>query len=232
MRIVFLFVVYILMVVFLSPVLVILRILRRKDTILSLSRWIFRVSRSVLGVRVETVGLERFEDGGPFIFMANHLSLLDGPILFMVLPGPVRVILKKSLFRIPIVGWLMSYPGFVPVDRKGVNSGRVSIEKAAERIRENGYSFLIFPEGTRSLDGRLQKFRRGGFFLAASTATPIVPVTVRGTFELMPKGSRRIKRGTVRIAFHSPVAVGKDAIQDLSPLMDNVRAAISSGLPG
>ena len=139
--------------------------------------------------------------------MPNHLSFLDGPLVMMLIPGAARVILKRSVLRLPIVGLGMRHVGFVPVDRKGAAGGKRSIARAAALMRDRGYSFLIFPEGTRSRDGNLRAFRRGGFFLALESGAPIVPVTIRGTFELMPKGQWFARRGTVRVAFHEPVPV-------------------------
>ena len=94
----------------------------------------------------------------------------------------------------------MSYSGYVPLDKEGAGEGRKRIARAAQLIRDKGYSFLIYPEGTRSADGTLQPFRRGGFFLALDSGAPIVPVSIKGTYELMPRGTWRIRKGPVRIA--------------------------------
>jgi 1-acyl-sn-glycerol-3-phosphate acyltransferase len=160
--------------------------------------------------------------------MANHGSLLDGPILGMIIPRPIRIVLKKSLFRIPILGMAMSYVGFIPVDRQGAKGGQKSMRRAAELMREKGYSFLVFPEGTRSRDGRIQAFRRGGFFLALESGTPIVPVTIDGTFKLMSKGQWHARKGKVRVVFHEPVAVAGYSSSSMGDLMDHVREAIAS----
>lgn len=120
----------------------------------------------------------------------------------------------------------MRHVGFVPVDRKGAEGGKKSIARPVALIRERGYSFLIFPEGTRSCDGNLQAFRRGGFFLALESGAPIVPVTIRGTFELMPKGQKYARRGTVRVVFHDPIPLSGYALETISGLMDRVREAI------
>jgi 1-acyl-sn-glycerol-3-phosphate acyltransferase len=162
--------------------------------------------------------------------MPNHLSFLDGPLLFLVIPKPVRVILKKEIFKIPVIGMAMKNVEFVPVDRKGIRGGKISIDSAARLIKEKGYSFLIFPEGTRSLDGELQKFRRGGFFLAADSQTPIVPVTIRGTFKIMPKGAAFVKRGLIKIIFHPPVLVDGFDKSNMPELMESARNTIQLGL--
>jgi 1-acyl-sn-glycerol-3-phosphate acyltransferase len=148
---------------------------------------------------------------------------------FLVIPQSVRVILKKEIFRIPIIGWAMRFVGFVPVDRKGVKSGRLSIERATRLIKKKHYSYLIFPEGTRSLDGQMQPFRRGAFFLAVNSQVPIVPITLEGSFELMPKGSSSAKKGTVRVVFHEAVPVQGCGEEDIPQLIEKVRSLIQSG---
>jgi 1-acyl-sn-glycerol-3-phosphate acyltransferase len=162
--------------------------------------------------------------------MANHLSFLDGPMMFMLIPQSIRVIMKKEVFRIPVVGPGMRYVGFVPVDRKRVRGGKKSIDLAARLMREKGYSYLIFPEGTRSRDGRTQAFKRGGFFLALESRAAIVPISIRGTYELMPRGTVFSRRGEVKVGFHSPVSVEDYDQSNMQLLVDKVKNIIESGL--
>lgn len=183
----------------------------------------------VLGIRLDVCGRDTVDRGTPSVFMANHLSFLDGPLLFYLIPQVVRVILKKEIFRIPIIGWSMGFVGFVPVDRKGLKSGRRSIERATQLIKTKGYSYLIFPEGTRSRDGKMQSFRRGAFFLAINSEAPIVPITIEGTYDLMPKGSPLTKKGTIRVIFHQAASVDGLNEEDMPALMEYVRARIRSG---
>ena len=187
------------------------------------------LGRFILGVQLDISRREAVDRKETSIFMANHLSFLDGPLLFLVIPQPVRVILKKEIFRLPIIGWAMRFVGFVPVDRKGIKSGRISIEHATRLIKERDYSYLIFPEGTRSLDGQMQPFRRGAFFLAVNSQVPIIPITLEGSYELMPKGSSSTKKGTVRVVFHEAVPVQNCGEKDIPQLMETVRAHIQSG---
>ena len=230
MRASFLLLFYALIVILVGPVLLVCWVLGLREPLMAIGRWAMRVSRAVMGIKVDESGLERFDHKASYVFMPNHLSFLDGPVMVMVIPQSVRVIVKKSVFATPILGWAMLHVGCVPVDRRAGGGGIKSIEKAARSIREKGYSFLIFPEGTRSLDGKLQRFRRGGFFLAIAGGAPIVPVTIRGTFELMPKGQFGAKRGTVSVEFHPPIPVDGYSEGDIEGLIEKVRDAIAQGL--
>jgi 1-acyl-sn-glycerol-3-phosphate acyltransferase len=219
---------YVLLVIIITPFIVFCMVAGRRDPLIAVGQWAMRVSGRVLGIKVEVSGLDRIDPRTALIFMPNHISFLDGPLLEMLIPGAARVVLKKSVLRIPIVGLGMRFVGFVPVDRKGVKGGKRSKAKAVQMVREKGYSFLIFPEGTRSRDGKLQRFRRGGFFLALETGAPIVPVTIRGTFELMPKGQKFARKGSVRVVFHDPIPTGGQAIETMAGLMEKVKVAILS----
>jgi 1-acyl-sn-glycerol-3-phosphate acyltransferase len=219
---------YVLLVIFITPFIGFCMLTGLRDPLIAVGQWAMRVSRRVLGIKVEVSGLDRIDPRTALIFMPNHTSFLDGPMLEMLIPGAARVVLKKSVGRIPIVGLAMRFVGFIPVDRKGAEGGKRSIARAVRMVREKGYSFLIFPEGTRSRDGKLQRFRRGGFFLALESGAPIVPVTIRGTFELMPKRQKYARRGSVRVAFHDPIPVTGYTIETMAGLMDEVREAILS----
>jgi 1-acyl-sn-glycerol-3-phosphate acyltransferase len=219
---------YVLLVILITPFIVFCMLTGLRDPLIAIGQWAMRVSGRVLGIKVEVSGLDRFDPRTALIFMPNHISFIDGPLLEMLIPGAARVVLKKSIVGIPIVGLGMRFVGFVPVDRKGVEGGKRSIARAVRMVREKGYSFLIFPEGTRSRDGRLQAFRRGGFFLALESGAPIVPVTIRGTFELMPKGQKFARRGSVQVAFHDPIPVMGYTIGTMAGLMEKVREAIGT----
>ena len=219
---------YVLLVILITPFIVFCMVAGWRDPLIAVGQWAMRVSGHGLGIKVEVSGLDRIDPRTALIFMPNHISFLDGPLLEMLIPGAARVVLKKSVLRIPIVGLGMRFVGFVPVDRKGVKGGKRSIAKAVQMVREKGYSFLIFPEGTRSRDGKLQRFRRGGFFLALETGASIVPVTIRGTFELMPKGQKYARKGSVCVAFHDPIPITGYTIVTLAGLMEKVREAILS----
>lgn len=226
MRAVILLVFYTILLIVGAPFVLFCMAFRISAPLFAVANWVMRASRAFLGIEVEVSGLERLAPGTAYVFMSNHASFLDGPLLFMVIPRSIRVILKKSVFAFPVLGWIMITAGFVAVDRRAGGGGVRSIERAVRDMKEKKYSFLIFPEGTRSLDGRLGRFRRGGFFLAVGAGAPIVPVTIRGTFELMPKGRFGAKPGTVRVEFHDPVPVGGYSIGDMDGLVDKIRDAI------
>lgn len=221
---------YVFAVILLVPLLVLSLILSGREFLIGVGKWAMRVSRWILGFRIEVRGLEAVDLESASVFMSNHQSFIDGPLLLMLIPGPVRVIIKKSVSRIPVIGLGMKFVGFVPVDRKGTRTGRAAIDRAVRAIKDRGYSFLIFPEGTRCRDGAIQAFRRGGFFLALESGAPIVPVSILGTYPLMPKGRIVPRRGPIRVTFHPPVPTRNSSPERLGELSDRVRACILAGL--
>jgi 1-acyl-sn-glycerol-3-phosphate acyltransferase len=217
---------YIVVVIAITPFILFCLLTGLREPLVSIGLWAMRVSRRVLGIKVEASGAGRIVPGTSYVFMPNHGSFLDGPLVMVLIPGVARAILKKSILRLPIIGLAMRFVGFVPVDRKGAAGGKKSIARAVSLMRERRYSYVIFPEGTRSRDGRLGPFRRGGFFLALESGAPIVPVTISGTRRLMPKGQWFARRGTVGVVFHEPVPVTGFTTETMGDLMERVRAAI------
>ena len=213
------------------PIFVICLVIRRREPLLAYARGVLRFGRFILGLGVFVTGREHLAGRTPRVFMANHTSFVDGPLVFVLAPEKLRVIMKKSLFRIPILGPGMKYVGFVPVDRGG-GGGKAGSDRAAAVMRAEGRSFLIFPEGTRSRDGEIQAFRRGGFFLALGAQSPIVPVSISGAFHIMPRGRWIPRRGTVDIIFHPPVETAGAGPNDIDALMEKVWNAVASGLKG
>ena len=228
MRTIILLIFYLITIILVSPVLLVFWALGKKEPVLDIGKWVMGVSRLILGLKVEVEGLENVDPRRSYVFMANHVSFLDGPLLFYIIPQRVRVILKKSIFRIPVAGPAMRFIGFVPVDRKSLSSGKRSIDEAVQAMKEKGYSFLIFPEGTRSNDGKLHDFKRGGFFLAVAAQVPIIPVTIKGTFELMPRGRIFVRRGKIKVIFHPPVETAGRTQADIPALMSQVFSQIGT----
>ena len=181
------------------------------------------------GIRVHTSGREHLPSGRPCIFMANHVSNLDPPVLLPLIPGQTSVLLKASLMRIPLLGTAMRLGKFVPVDRNNSReTAKRSVNAASEVIR-SGLHLCVFPEGTRSPDGRLGPFKKGPFFLAEQTAAPIIPVAIAGTEQLLRKGSAAIHPGTVHLTFLP--AIDPKSFRTRDELMRAVRGAIANALP-
>lgn len=180
------------------------------------------------GVRVRTVGLDQLDASRTYIFMSNHVSNLDPPITIPLIPRRTSVMVKKELFRMPILGHAMRLGSLVPVDRGNRDAGIESV-KAAKQVIDQGINMTIYVEGKRSFDGKLLPFKKGPFYLAMECGVPIVPVTIVGTHEVMPKARFSIKPGPVTVIFHSPIEPPNFGDRDC--LMEKVRATIESGLP-
>jgi 1-acyl-sn-glycerol-3-phosphate acyltransferase len=182
----------------------------------------------IAGVRVEVVGLDRFDPNRAYIFMSNHVSNLDPPIMLPLIPRRASVMVKKELFSYPLLGRAMRLGSLVPVDRGNREAGIGAVRAAAEVIR-NGISMLIYVEGHRSFDGKLLPFKKGPFYLAEECKVPIVPVTITGTHHVMPKRRFSIRPGLVTVIFHQPIEPDQFGSRD--QLMEKVRQVINSGLP-
>jgi 1-acyl-sn-glycerol-3-phosphate acyltransferase len=182
----------------------------------------------LVGVKIEVRGLEHIEPGRSYIFMSNHVSNLDPPVLIPVIPGRCSVLVKKELFRIPVLGTGMRLAELVPVDRSDREAAIESVQ-AAVRVLHEGLHMLIYPEGTRSSDGKLLPLKKGPFHLAMDSGVPVVPVTILGTFESWPKTRFSVRPGTATVLFHPPIQPHDFADRD--ELMNAVRDVIASALP-
>jgi len=180
------------------------------------------------GARVETVGLDQLDAAGTYIFMSNHVSNLDPPILIPLIPRRTSVMVKKELFSYPILGRAMRMGSLVPVDRGNRDAG-IEAVKAAKEVIGQGLNMTIYVEGKRSFDGKLLPFKKGPFYLAMECGVPVVPVTIAGTHYAMPKKRFAIRSGTVKVIFHEPIAPKDFGSREC--LMEKVRAAIDGGLP-
>jgi len=180
------------------------------------------------GARVKVVGLDKIDLSGTYIFMSNHVSNLDPPILCPLIPGRTSVLAKKEIWRIPILGKALDLAEIVPVERENRDAAIQSIRRAGEVMRHH-INMTLFPEGTRSRDGRLLPFKKGPFHLAAETGFPIVPITILGTYEMMPKGNMIVRPGTATLVFHPPVDPKQYSSRE--ELMQAVRDVINGVLP-
>src|SRR5580698_2238152 len=182
----------------------------------------------ITGVRVETVGLDQFDHSRSYLFMTNHVSNLDPPIQVPLIPRRTSVMVKKELFKVPILGRAMRMGLLVPVDRGNRDAG-IEAVRAAKEVVEQGLNMTIYVEGRRSFDGKLLPFKKGPFYLAEECAVPVVPVTITGTHYLMPKARFAIKPGVATVIFHPPIEPIDFGSREC--LMEKVRAVIESGLP-
>ena len=180
------------------------------------------------GVRFETVGLDKLDPDRTYIFMSNHASNLDPPITIPLIPRRTSVMVKKELFTYPILGRAMRMGSLVPVDRGNRDAGIESV-RIARQVIEQGLNMTIYVEGKRSFDGKLLPFKKGPFYLAMECAVPVVPITITGTHDVMPKARFAIKPGLVTVIFHSPIEPQDFGSREC--LMEKVRKTIDSGLP-
>ncbi len=198
--------------------------------------WLYRASMRVAalgaraaGVRVLLRGLEHVPPGRACVFMSNHCSDLDPPVLLPRVPGRMVILLKKELMRIPLLGQAMKLGGFIPVERGSRRDAARETMAEAGRALRSGLHIVVFPEGTRSPDGRLGTFKKGPFFLARENDAPIVPVAISGTERALPKGSYRIRPGVVRVEFLPVIEAASFASRE--DLMQAVYASVAGALP-
>jgi 1-acyl-sn-glycerol-3-phosphate acyltransferase len=180
------------------------------------------------GIHVKVLGREKLDPERSYIFMSNHVSNLDPPITIPLIPRRTSVMVKKELFSYPILGRAMRMGSLVPVDRGNRDAGIESV-RVSKQVVAQGLNMTIYVEGHRSFDGRLLPFKKGPFYLAMECGVPVVPITIVGTHEAMPKGRFAIKPGVVTVMFH-PAIEPKD-FGSRDSLMKKVRSVIDSGLP-
>lgn len=179
----------------------------------------------MFGVRVKTVGAERVDRSKAFVFMSNHVSNLDPPVAAVTARHPLHWVFKKELGAIPVFGWTLRSGGQIMVDRRNIRQARAMMAKVVSEMKGNN-SVMIFPEGTRSFDGKLAPFKKGGFYIAVQTGWPIVPMRIDGTYDLNPPKSWFVKRGTVTVRYGDPIPTAGLSEADMEPLMEKVRAAM------
>ncbi|MFN8096568.1 MAG: lysophospholipid acyltransferase family protein [Vicinamibacteria bacterium] len=189
--------------------------------------WWSRALLRLLRVRVEVSGQEDLPRG-PAVYAANHSSTLDIFVVFGWLPVDFRIVFKQSVGFIPILGWSIWLAGHVPIDRRHPFRARKSLERAARRIA-SGTSVVLFPEGTRSPDGRVLRFRRGSFRLAIEAGVPVVPVSIVGVKALVPEGIPSVRPGTVRLVLHPPVPSAGRVVDEVDTFAGEVRAIVARG---
>ncbi len=188
-----------------------------------------RLSLALAGVRIRVEGTENIP-AEACLFMANHTSAVDPVAMFVATPRHIAFLAKQELFRIPLLGLAMRRAQFLPVDRSSAEAAAGSVDRAVEQLRA-GVSMMIYPEGTRSPDGHLLPFKRGGFLLAIRAGRPIVPVAIQGAERILPKHQLWIRPGEILLKYLPPVSVAGYTQEDRAILLDRVRASIAANLP-
>jgi 1-acyl-sn-glycerol-3-phosphate acyltransferase len=179
------------------------------------------------GVRFVVRGLEHLRPDQTYIFVANHQSLLDPPGMFVYLQRDLAFLAKKELYRLPIFNPGLYLIGCARIDRRNRERAIESIRQAADLVRR-GRSFIVYAEGTRTPDGQLHPFKKGAFHLALEAGVPVVPVTIDGTYDLMPKGPIHLYPGTAHIIVHEPIDVAAYSAETVGELAETTRRIIQS----
>jgi 1-acyl-sn-glycerol-3-phosphate acyltransferase len=188
-----------------------------------------RAVAATIGARLTIHGAERVRPDRPYVYMANHSSLIDTPALFACLPYPFKIMAKRGLFYVPFMGWHLWASGNFPVDRGDARRTALSLRRVIDGVR-GGKSLAVFPEGTRTPDGHLQEFKPGAFKIAMRAGVPIVPVTIRGTFALLPKTTLAPRPGRVDVFLSEPIETTGAREKDVAALIERTRAAIEANL--
>jgi len=185
-----------------------------------------RVLLAVSGVKVKAEGLEKISENASYVFVANHLSYMDTPVVLATIPVHFRFLAKRGLFQIPFLGWHLSRAGHIPVPREDARAAVKTMANAAQIVRERGISLLIFPEGGRTRDGKLAEFKEGAAYIAIRAGVPLVPVGLIGTREVLPFGSALIRGGAVTIRIGDPIPTGEATLRDRVRLTSELRDRI------
>jgi 1-acyl-sn-glycerol-3-phosphate acyltransferase len=204
-------------------------ITRKPDAMYNMAMRAVRFGLKLIAVRVRIEGRENIP-AGVCIFAANHISTIDPLAFIPAIPRRVGILVKQELFRIPFLGPAMRLADFVAVDRADREAAVGSIDVAVELLKR-GTSFAVYPEGTRSPDGRLRPFKKGTFLMAIQASVPIVPVSIGGAQRIMPKGDRRIRSGEVLVRFGPPVNAAEYSLEARADLLDRVHSLVAAGLP-
>jgi 1-acyl-sn-glycerol-3-phosphate acyltransferase len=181
------------------------------------------------GVKVNVTGLENINNQGPYIFVSNHQGWFDIFAAIGKLPFHFSWLAKKELFKLPVLGAAMYRAGYVPIDRSDHRKAMNSLNMAAEVIRR-GTSIFIFPEGTRSADGIIRDFKKGWFVLAAKSQQPVVPISISGSYRILPKGSWTIHPGEIRFAIGNPIQTSDSDSSNRDLLLEQIREAVRANL--
>lgn len=190
-------------------------------------------SRSLLriaGVRVKTEGIRKIDRGGSYVFVANHASYMDTPVVLSHIPVQFRFLAKKGLFQIPFLGTHLAQAGHIPVPREDPRASVRTLARAARIVREKSVSVLIFPEGGRTEDGELQPFKDGAAYIAIKSGVPLVPVAIGGTRKILAMHSATFRRGRVTLRIGDPIPTAGLRLRDRKALTEQARTQIAGML--
>jgi 1-acyl-sn-glycerol-3-phosphate acyltransferase len=214
----------------LAPFLIVLCLITgNENMIYSPVRFFVRVGLALVSVKVEVAGLERLDPNQTYIFTPNHQSLIEVPLFVTYLARNPAYLGKKEIFKYPVFGYGIGLIGVVPVDRSNSPAAVESAKLATENLRR-GKSYVVYPEGTRSKDGRLLPFKKGAFMMAIDAGVPVVPITVSGATKIMPKAQVKVFPSTVRITIHEPISTAGYSKENVVELMDRTRKKIFAAL--
>lgn len=193
--------------------------------------WWARTNLALIPCPVEVVGREHIQPGRSYLIAANHLSHIDILMLYAQRDFDLRFVMKQELRKVPIIGIVCQSLGHVYINRANRRAALRALDAAKPRLAADGASLLFFPEGTRSVDGRLNSFMKGAFVTAKDMNLPILPVTLQGSFEVLPAKTLRMKPGRTRIVIHPPIDASEVAARSAAELMAHTRAIIAGALP-
>jgi 1-acyl-sn-glycerol-3-phosphate acyltransferase len=195
-----------------------------------LARICVRTAGLLSGVRVTIRGSEKIKPDETYVFLSNHQGNLDGPVLLHAIPRDWSALIKKEMMRLPVFSLVLRKVQFVPIERSNAKDAHAGIEMGAALLAQ-GRSFVAFPEGTRSRDGRLGEFKKGVFLMAIKAQTPIIPITILNSSMINPPGRYAIRSGCVDVVFHDPISTVGMTTEDRNRLVELTREAIASALP-
>jgi 1-acyl-sn-glycerol-3-phosphate acyltransferase len=205
-------------------------ITKNGSLIYRLGRFCIRTAGWMCGVRVEVQGKEKISPGKTYVFLSNHRSNFDGPVLLHAIPRDWKALIKKEMMRLPVFSLVLKQVQFVPIERLNPKQAHAGIDLGV-RLLSEGKSFVAFPEGTRSRDGRLGGFKKGVFIMAIKAQIPIIPVTILDSDKILPPKKYAIRPGVIRVIFHDQIVTEGMDLEDRNQLVQDTRSAITSALP-
>ena len=212
-----------------TPSLIVLWLIDRRNSLYPLARWGARTWLKASRARVRVIGRENLEPGRSYIFVSNHRSYLDTAALFAYAGPKIGLVAKKELLKVPVMGQGMGFVNVIAIDRSNPERALASMEKAREVVND-GYSFGVFVEGTRALPGELLPFKKGAFYLALQTETPIIPVAIKNTDWMMGKKTGVAFPGEIEMVLLPPIETAGKTVDDIPKLLLETRKAIAEEL--